>query len=65
MTAPAPDLLIVIVLVALNTGLSVALPKTKPLIGAVSDVPESRVNTTGPDMAVTAFKSVNAADKDT
>jgi hypothetical protein len=45
---------------ALTAAFKLALPKTKPFTGAVSEEPEAQVNTTGPDIAVTAFKSVRA-----
>ena len=47
-------------LVELKTGFKVALPIVKPVAGAVSDVPAPKVNVTGPVIADTAFKSVNA-----
>lgn len=50
----------VTVLLALNAGFKVALPIVSPVGGAVSEVPAASVNVTGPDIAVTAFRSVNA-----
>jgi hypothetical protein len=63
-TAPAADLLIVMVFVELRTGLSDALPSAKPFTGAVSEVPDVQVKITGPVMAVTAFTSVSALARD-
>ena len=47
------------VLVAFKTGFKVALPNNKPVAGVVS-VPAANVKVIGPDIALTAFKSVSA-----
>jgi hypothetical protein len=55
-----PAFTIVTVFVALNTAFSDALPITKPVAGAVSDVSAVNVNVTGPVIAVVAFKAESA-----
>jgi hypothetical protein len=55
---------IVTVLVELSAAFNDALPITKPVAGAVSESPASRVSVTGPVIAVTRFKSVRAAESE-